>query len=113
MHHGKQDEHILPMNDELVEHLAALKKKAAARSPGATGEFPGGKLTAHDEGEIAFVVGSHDGKVVIEFGGPVAWIGMSPEQAVELAKTLRSHARTIVDGGAMAGSPKKKLRRRR
>jgi hypothetical protein len=29
---------------------------------------------------------------VLEFGTPVQWVGMNPEQAKELAHLLRSHA---------------------
>lgn len=61
---------------------------------GATGRFPEGKLTEHDEGEIAFGV-THDpatGKVVMAFGKPVAWIGMSAAQARALGRSLFAHA---------------------
>ena len=61
---------------------------------GATGRFPDGKLIDADQGEIAFAVGSDPktGKVVIEFGKPVAWVGMSAQQASELAESLSSHS---------------------
>ena len=62
---------------------------------GATGQHTQGKLTPHDEGGIQFAVGSKDRKVVINFGTPVAWLGMPPEQAVELAQLLISHARQV------------------
>jgi hypothetical protein len=56
---------------------------------GATGKYPEGKLTPKDEGEIKFVVVTTDGKVVINFGTPITWIGFSPQQARELAETIR------------------------
>jgi hypothetical protein len=57
---------------------------------------------------LIFAVGSHEGKVVIEFGTPVAWLGMTPDQALQLAKTLESRARYVKFGAkAMLGSPKK------
>jgi len=55
---------------------------------GKTGEFPEGKMTPHDEGAIQFAIGAKDGKVVIEFATPVAWLGMQPEQAITLAESL-------------------------
>lgn len=62
---------------------------------GATGQFPEGKLTSHDEGELRFAVGIALGQVTIDFGKSVAWIGMSPEIAVKLATSLISHARVV------------------
>lgn len=60
---------------------------------GPTGKYPQGKLTPKDEGEIRIAVGSKDGKVVMDFGKPTAWIGMDPEQADAIADSLREHAR--------------------
>ena len=59
---------------------------------GATGRFPEGKLTEHDEGEIQFAIAHKDGKVLIQFGKPVAWLGMTPGQAKDLAESLTKHA---------------------
>lgn len=64
---------------------------------GATGEFPAGKLTKTDEGAIQFAVGHENGKVVMDFGTPVHWVGMPPQQAVELAQSLLDHARQCSD----------------
>jgi hypothetical protein len=61
---------------------------------GATGEFPDGKLNDHDEGELRFgVITDAEGNVCMHFGKPVAWFGMPPAQAVELAQLLIKHAR--------------------
>jgi hypothetical protein len=59
---------------------------------GATGEFPQGKLTASDKGELGIKVFSIPGKIVVEFGTQITWIGMDPEQARNLADSLRRHA---------------------
>jgi hypothetical protein len=62
---------------------------------GSTGQFPEGKLNANDEGEIAIAIAAdpETGRVIIDFGPePVAWIGFSPEQAVDLAQTLLKKA---------------------
>ncbi len=80
MHHSDQ-----PLPSEL---LAAMKEGL-----GATGTFPLGKLTESDEGEIAFRVAHRSGKVILDLGPkPVAWIGLTPEQADALADILRQHA---------------------
>lgn len=62
---------------------------------GATGQFPNGKLTDHDEGEIKFGVSAYHGEVILNFGKPIQWIGMSPEQARNLALSLRQRANEI------------------
>lgn len=61
---------------------------------GATGQFPRGKLNKDDEGEIKVAIAAHHkrGVVVIDFGKPTAWIGFSPEQAVEIAEMLNAKA---------------------
>jgi hypothetical protein len=59
---------------------------------GATGEFPQGKLTASDKGELGIKVFSVPGTIVVEFGALITWIGMDPEGARNLADSLRRHA---------------------
>jgi len=59
---------------------------------GATGKFPEGKCAKDDEGEIRYVIGHTHNEVVIDFGSPVKWLGLTPEQATELADTIRRHA---------------------
>lgn len=60
---------------------------------GATGEFPDGKINKEDEGELQISVGfDPDTKLVrLEFGKPVAWLAMKPEDAVNLGQTLVRH----------------------
>ncbi len=60
---------------------------------GATGQFPEGKMSKLDEGGIQFAVGNRDGKVVMDFGKPVHWVGMSPQDACDLAQSLIRQAR--------------------
>ena len=60
---------------------------------GAIGDFPEGQLSKSDEGSIQFAIGVKDGKVVLDFGTPVAWVGMNPQQAADLASTLVKRAR--------------------
>lgn len=65
---------------------------------GPTGDFPSGKLDADDEGGINIAIGSQigpSGKIVvrIEFGKPIAWLGLPQEQAVQFAISVIKHAR--------------------
>jgi hypothetical protein len=55
---------------------------------GPTGEYPEGKLAEEDKGEIQFAIFVYEGKVVLDFGAPVAWVGMPAAQARELAAVL-------------------------
>lgn len=55
---------------------------------GATGKFPRGKLHESDEGELQMGITVRNGTVVLVFGKPVAWFGMPPSKARELARLL-------------------------
>ena len=90
------------MQDLLREQAGEVFRKA---NVGPTGQFPEGKMSKHDEGEIAFAVGHPNGKVVIDFGSPVAWVGMEPMQAIALANTLISHAKKArIIGASKSGT---------
>lgn len=62
---------------------------------GATGEYPQGKLTPNDEGELKLAVGCEKNKVILSFGKDVTWIGFDPEQAREIAELLCKNAASI------------------
>ena len=79
-------------SSELSEEVRALLRGKPETGP--TGEYPHGKLTADDHGEIRIAIAADPerGVVIIEFGKPVAWIGFTPEQAVELADLIHRKA---------------------
>lgn len=60
--------------------------------PGATGQYPEGKLVPHDEGELTLAVFSKDGHVIMEYGTPVRWFAAPPQLARQLAALLLKHA---------------------
>jgi hypothetical protein len=62
---------------------------------GAIGSYPSGKLSEKDEGAIQFAVGEADGKVVIDFGTSVHWLGMTPQQAADFASSVMDKARLV------------------
>jgi hypothetical protein len=72
-----------------------MKRMIETMNLGATGKFPQGKLTATDEGEIRLAIGCADGKVLINFGKPTAWIGFTRAEALNIAETLIKHAATL------------------
>lgn len=57
---------------------------------GPTGEFPRGKITENDQGELVMgVAADHEhGVVVVQFGSSVHWLGLPPSSARELAASL-------------------------
>jgi hypothetical protein len=65
---------------------------------GPTGQFPQGQLNPVDEGEIKLAIGVEDGKVVLNFGKPVAWIGFDWQQALALAESIRQKAHQVRKG---------------
>lgn len=74
------------------DDFRALFETFGQQQPGPTGRFPLGKLVPEDEGEIAVAFTHAGGKVVIDFGKPVAWVGFTPDQADAIADALREHA---------------------
>ena len=59
------------------------------------GEFPDGKLNKDDAGALSLAITEEGGKVVMAFPKPVAWIGFTGDQAMEIAQTLIKHARKV------------------
>lgn len=84
-----------PDKPEKFESMQDRMKKLLDTSTfrGAIGDFPEGKIHKTDEGAVQFAIGVKDGKVVLDFGTPVAWVGMNPQQASDLASTLLKRAR--------------------
>jgi hypothetical protein len=78
---------VVPMGtcEDLAEELGL----------GPTRSFPGGKITREDEGEITIAAGVHEGKVILNFGIPIAWIGFDADQARRIAAVLLERARQI------------------
>jgi len=57
------------------------------------GEYPNGRMNKDDAGAIAMSCGVESGRVVLKFPKPVAWLGMTPDEAMGLAEVLVKHAR--------------------
>lgn len=81
-------------SEELTDEMKKLVKEMQL---GATKKFTDGKLNPQDEGEIKIAFGEENGRVVINFGKPVAWIGFTPEQAMELAAALMKHSNSAAE----------------
>ena len=104
-HHGDRPDEMSDTLRKLItenkDAFMAAEKEALITQHlndniGPTGKYPEGKLGERDEGEIAFAVGAEDGKIVLNFGKPVAWIGFTPEQAMEIARMIRNKAKRMI-----------------
>jgi hypothetical protein len=67
--------------------------KKPAIKLGATGSYPSGKLNAFDEGALTFSIGVEKGQVYIDFGTPVVWFALPPDQAEEMGNILIKKAK--------------------
>lgn len=57
------------------------------------GEFPDGKLNPDDAGQLPFLIGVENERVVIQYPKLIAWLGMTPDEAIGMAELLVKHAR--------------------
>ena len=101
MHHGPNDFED-DLTDEMLDDLLPDEQEAEEydtagedENPdfGATGAYPEGKLTSSDEGEIRLGITTYEGKVVMNFGEEMGWVAFSPNQARNISKLLKKHAR--------------------
>ena len=91
-HHGDEPSERVPGPlKEILQRLVDQGNRMAKRA------YPDGRMGAHDEGALSFAVSVDEkhGTVVIGFNKPVAWMGMSPEDAMALAAKLIEKAKAI------------------
>ena len=62
---------------------------------GPTGAFPRGKLSPDDKGELAVAISTMGEYVRIDFGTPVDWVCLPPDQALAFASTIAAKARAM------------------
>ena len=70
-----------------------LRKAQLSQNIGALHDHPERRLTDKDEGALQYAVAQTGGKIIINFGTPVSWIGMNPEDAEAMANVLMAKAR--------------------
>jgi len=78
--------------------------------PGPTGEFPRGRATENDEGELAisFKVGmgmNSQAVIVMDFGASTSWIALEPDMIDGLCETLQRAKRQALELQAEHGMP--------
>lgn len=96
-HHGSVPSDKVKQFLKMQEKLESKLRERRVEPLGKTSRYPEGKILPEDEGEIRIGFGVKDGKVIIDFGGPVAWIGMTPQQALKMAQSLMDCAKECSD----------------
>ena len=93
-HQGNRRFKELVQQAKVAETIQAMKAETRAKGIplGETGGFTHGALTPDDEGELRYAVTASGGKVILAFGTPVEWIGMTPRMAQQLADALNRWA---------------------
>lgn len=71
------------------------EKKSLEEALGPTGEFPAGKIVPHDEGGLMFGITTSQGRVVLDFGKPIRSIGFTRNDALDLARILKTKAKQL------------------
>lgn len=79
-HHSSQD------NPEMQRAMSDMMKSVL-------GEYPDGKMSKDDEGGVVMAVTHESGRVKLAFPKPVAWVGLKPIEAIDLAELLIMHAK--------------------
>lgn len=61
---------------------------------GPTGKFPQGKITEHDQGQLAVAIATDKKKgiIQIEFGTSLTWLGLTADDARAFANQLLERA---------------------
>lgn len=92
-HHGGESGVI----EKLRQELDAAHRLCDQYQGQAKRQYPHGRVSADDDGELAFRIAADAEKqiVIVDFGKPVDWIGFPPQQAIELAQMLIRKARDI------------------
>jgi len=74
---------------------------------GKIGTFPQGKVHKSDEGAIRLGVAAdyEHGTVVVNFGTPVVWLALPPENARELALTILKNVKKLEKAGPLPAKP--------
>jgi hypothetical protein len=65
----------------------------------ATKEFSQGNLNEHNECDLKMAISIHTetGKVIVDFGSPLSWIGMEADDALQLALIIKQRALLALD----------------
>ena len=85
-----------PTTQEMMSFRPWNERVDQSQGAGATGIYPQGKMRSDDEGEIKLAIAHDANNVLVNFGKPVAWLGLPPKEALQLADLLETHARALL-----------------
>lgn len=111
-HHGGESEFLKEFLGKLLPKAQNLNEESALRryleqSNGqAKRAYPSGRIGADDDGELAMVVHSDIPKqtVIIDFGKPVNWLGLKPNDVRGLIELLQRHLGLVESPEAVSAS---------
>lgn len=92
-HHGNNQLGDNPLLRKMLQAAEPTGDQLKDAQRKLQGEFPDGRLNLRDEGALAVMIGHENGKVLMQFPQTTAWIGFTPEQAIDIAQSLITHAR--------------------
>lgn len=92
--------HVCIMYGPTEEALIAELNIGDEAAPEPKEQFPRGQLRADDEGATQLAVGVKDGKLVLDFGKPVTWIGFGIAQAEAFIAGLQARVDEMKKGAA-------------
>lgn len=58
-------------------------------------KFPRGKLRADDEGQLRMAFSVHGNTLVMDFGKPVAWVGLSLHEVTALREAFERYEKQL------------------
>ena len=84
---------ITAVQKVMCDQLAAQTAK-----PGRTNDHPEGMYGPYDEGAVRFAIAADvkNQRVLIDFGTPVVWMAMNPEQAMHIGRKLIKNAKKVL-----------------
>lgn len=90
-HHGQQGPRRTPAQDEVMKRLLDQFESRARR------EWSQGRINSDDEGDLAMAVTAdkEHGVVILDFGKPVKWVGLPPQNVAQLVEMLIKAAREV------------------
>lgn len=82
-HHG--DTALGGLGNSMPE---SLRQALSEPLVGATGTYPEGQVSPGDVGAVQFMIGSRNGRIILDFGTPVHWLSMNPCDAHQIVMNL-------------------------
>jgi len=94
---------VSEIEQRLQKQLQAFRQRNATELQGDPPEkvaslegIPQEKLDPHDQGGVQVGITDVNGKVVIQFGQPLEWIGFEPDQAILVGQDMIQRAKKIL-----------------